>query len=319
MSTSYLGLTLPAPNSTQWGTSINTNFEDIDTAYGALYNQLSSLRLQLGQTGLYYTDPQYTGLLQFNTSGNSVYKAYITTKASPTTPIVVFENNKYTDLLTDIIDYTMFVVTLPVAQQSLQFVMGNEQWGHGDIAIKMTRFDSATQKNVTSLYKMAQSIGGYYRPMRYIWDTVSATPSLEYARENAVQSSNIHISPALYVKPMSVEDNRISFSYCTRNDDGDEEELGPALTLSYPQITTQAVSADFKRTNSNNTYTYSTGISSANYLLTDVRFFYKNKPIILDYTVSSLNAYVLLIDIALLPIDSTQSITCCVSYAAKQA
>jgi hypothetical protein len=319
MSTSYLGLTLPAPNSTQWGTSINVNFENIDTAYGTLYNQLSSLRLQLGQMGLYYADPQYSGALQFTTAGDAVTSAFITKQADPSTPIYLYQNSSYTDKLNSIVDYTMFVVTLPDNKQSSQFTMGGERWGHNDIAVKMTRFDSTTQRNITSLYKMAQSIGGYYRPVRYIWDAVSATPSLEYARENAVQSSNRHISPALYVKPMSVENNRISFSYCTRNDDGDEEELGPALTLSYPQITTKAVSAEFKRTNSNNTYTYSTGISSANYLLTDVRFFYKNKPIILDYTVSSLNAYVLLIDITLLPIDSTQSITCYVSYAAKQA
>lgn len=317
MSTSYLGLTLPAPNSTQWGTSINTNFEDIDTAYGTLYNQLSSLRLQLGQMGLYYADPQYSGALQFTTSGDAVDSAFITKQADPSTPIYLYQGSSYTDKLNSIVDYTMFVVTLPDNKQSSQFTMGGERWGHNDIAVKMTRFDSTTQRNITALYKMAQSIGGYYRPVQYSWDASRSMPVLTYNRENAVQSSDQHIAPTLYIKPETVVDNRISFSYYTHSATGIEKWLGDAITLSYPQITTEAITSTFTRGSAAGTYVYPTNISTRDYIIIDVFFIYKNQPIILDYTMTELGTYTLNIDISLLPISTTEAIKCRVSYASR--
>lgn len=321
--TSNLGLILPAPNSTCWGAEINQNFTEIDAGYAALSNQIAALRSQLGQVGIYYSDPQYTGQLVLIYGGASsdntrpVTKAYtqiLNTNGEAGDQVILYDGVKY--LLESIVDFTMLVITIPNQNdQDYQFSMGGSLWSHGDIAVKITTYDATQGKNIIELRKMSQTIGGYYRPDQY--QLVSGKPRTLYRRENAVQSTIEYSGPSLYVKPTNVRNNQITFQYCTANASGTETILGQACLLSYPQITTQAYTFTIT-TNSTLTSFKDTGIRSADYVVLDAKF-WDSEQIFLDYEITTLanGNYGIHINTTYVPLSTT--ITVLVSYAARQA
>lgn len=292
--TSNLGLILPAPNSTCWGADINQNFTDIDNSYAALSNQVAALRSQLGQVGIYYSDPKYTGQLVLVYGGEAsdgtrpVTKAYtqeLNSDGSAGDQVTLYDGTNY--LLNNIIDFTMLVITIPtVAHQGYQFSMGGSLWSHGDIAVKITTYDVSESRNVISLRKMSQTIGGYYRPDHY--KASSGLPRTLYRRENAVQSTVEYLGPSLYVKPVSVQGNQITFDYCTTTTSGNETSLGKACTLTYPQIITKSYTTTYTQGTVNyGNQIITTGISTSDYVVLDVAFFTEDeeKRIFADYYV----------------------------------
>ena len=325
--TSNLGLILPAPNSTGWGAEINQNFTEIDAGYAALSNQIAALRSQLGQVGIYYSDPQYTGQLILVYGGASsdntypVTRAYtqrLNTNGEAGDQVILYDGTKY--LLESIVDFTMLVITIPNQNdQNRQFSMGGSLWSHGDIAVKITTYDAAQSKNIIELRKMSQTIGGYYRPDHYL--ASSGLPRTLYRRENAVQSTVEYLGPSLYVKPMSVQGNQITFDYCTTTTSGNETSLGEACTLTYPQIVTESVTFNYTKDSDAVTQSfYDTGISTTAYMVLDVIFFIANaqKSVVLDYTVLPYNSqYRITFHTQYVPLNT--QLTILVLYAARKA
>ena len=63
MSTTYLGLQIPANGSTNWGNAVNANMHTLDTAYGTLQTQLQQLETVTRQQGFFNIDPEENYIL----------------------------------------------------------------------------------------------------------------------------------------------------------------------------------------------------------------------------------------------------------------
>lgn len=280
--TPHLNLVKPAPNTTNWGHALNLNFDNLDTYYAGLSNQVASLRTQMGQLGLYYSDPQYSEYLTLVCVYNSASKryevshAYIQSLDAANPQIITIYQNTVSGYqrLSYLVDYSMFLIRLVENDNELlvneSAYMQGIMWSNDDIAVKITRYDATLQQNTTDLCKMPQSVGGYYQPIEYY--VQNKLPVLRHQRKNALEAATEYAGPALFVLPTDVSGNKITFRFAQHKPNTTAVEYIPnapiAAELAYPQVITEAISFTITRGMSG----VATGISVPDYILTDVCF-----------------------------------------------
>jgi hypothetical protein len=289
--TPHLNLIKPAPNTVNWGTALNDNFDKLDSRFAGLVNQVAGLRTQMGQLGLYYSDAQYTEYLtvvaeyESQISEYEAETAYITLADGSEQTIILYDKNKGFMNLGSLIDYSMFLIRVVQKNgailNNVNVLWSNIFWSNDDIAVKLTKYDAATQQNKTELVKMPQSVGGYYQPINY---TIQyGLPVLQHQKKNALDAASEYTGPALFVLPAGVSGNTVTFKYAQHKPGSASYEFisdTPAIQLPYPQVTTEAI------TITTPPYSHiSTGIDIYDYLITNVQFKFNGQCIMLDYTV----------------------------------
>lgn len=289
--TPHLNLIKPAPNTVNWGTALNDNFDKLDSRFAGLVNQVAGLRTQMGQLGLYYSDAQYTEYLtvvaeyKSQTSEYEVETAYITLADGSGQTITLYDKNKGFMNLGSLIDYSMFLIRVVQKNgailNNVNVLWSNIFWSNDDIAVKLTKYDAATQQNKTELVKMPQSVGGYYQPTNYTLQY--GLPVLKHTRKNALDAASEYTGPALFVLPADVSGNRVTFKYAQHKPGSASYEFisdTPATELSYPQVTTEAITITTSVQD-----TIWTDINVYDYIVTNVQFKLGGQNIILDYAV----------------------------------
>lgn len=339
--TQFLNLIKPAPNTINWGTALNQNFDILDTQYGILLNQISALRTQLGQLGLYYSDPIYTPYLTIQLfESNTVDKAYLVLQDGGE-ELVIYRDEQFQSL-NYIVDYSMFFVkivdsdgeTIHTLPENVEVNIGGIQWSNDDIAVKVTTFNYANKQNESKFIRMPQTIGGYYAPTNYqLTDTDEAqAPTLKYVRKNSSDATAEYEGPALYVKPTSVVGNEITFKYaqCVKEDgEWKEQELDAiAAKVTYPQVTTESSSVQLTIDEQDieaGSIIADTAVLSSDYNITGVEFYTKSgendnnyEPIKLGhYFVASSKTWYIYVDCKNLT--ASQQIQMVVNYSACMA
>ena len=318
--TSHLNLIKPGANTVGWGGAINDNFDKIDSSYASLVNQIGLLRTQMGQLGLYYSDPQYENDLVIVVSGSSATDAHITLKGTQNT-IQLYNGSDYVNL-SHLLDYSMFIVKLIKADgQSFndEVTINGVAWRNNDLAVKVTRYDAASKENHAELLRMMQTIGGYYEPTRYTTD--EGRILLQYARKNAMETAESHSGPSLFLYPTSVNENVVSFAYGAYDPMKQSYETlqDSTFSLAYPQIRTKGLQKTFTKTNANtNSYTATLNLTSGQCFISGVRNTINGQAIFIDYKITEdANKNLQIVyDTTNLPVGAT--VTYYVNYAVEE-
>ena len=311
--TSNLGLTKPAPNTQHWGDALNDNFDIIDAEYAALMNQVLLLRNQLGQLGIYASDPTYTEYIYFVLNASDhVTKVYLRSSAD-LSKTYIYEEGTYKNMNT-IMDYSMFTVCMrnpgdTEDREVSEVQFNNQEWAHNDIAIKCTRYNAVDHSNSPQLIRMHQTIGGYYQPTEYQADKITKYPVLSHKRKNALKATDPYAGPALYLKPTEVNGNVVTFQYAQVKpmSSGSTESVfsgSPVVTVAYPQVTMEAVTigttaadAIIRREGDNSLIQVATNIAVSAYIILYVNVYIGNTLYQVGYSyVANSDTYQILFD-----------------------
>jgi hypothetical protein len=277
-----------------------------------------ALRSQMGQLGLYYSDPQYKEhiFMEVQQSDKNwiVIRVYIEL-AVDNTKVILYEDGQVSKSnLNRLIDYSMFLVKFN-NDEVREAKWRDLSWHPDDIAVKLTRYDALDRINIVDIVRMLQSVGGYYRPSEYtLYD--NTYPALQYNRINALESTELYAGPALCLVPKSVEHNTVSFEYGQIVPGSGYQTLkeDAGVSITYPQIITKAISHNVS---SNSVPRIDTQIAISDYLITGVEFTIGGQRVIAEYTVSTLNDKYL-VDARSNNWPADQTITITINYASKR-
>lgn len=234
-----------APDTIGWGETINNNFSNLNNDLVSLQNKVLRLQNLSGGMGLYYVDPYYGSEIDGDGKVNGV-----------------LINEVYNELL----DGTMFVA---IEDHASTPTLSLEYKKH-DIIVKTSVLRDGVRTN--SLIKLPQSMGGFYKLVNYA-SNASNKPVAQYTRVSSISDTaeTDMDAPVLYMRPVSVNNNRITFKLESYNPNNAQQVTtynGSTWTISYPQMTEESWTVQIN----SSTEEVDTGIRQADYNCVDVTF-----------------------------------------------
>ena len=199
--TTFLRLEKPNLMSTNWGASLNNNFDRLDKNAESVNNNLRQIRNTMGENNIIGTDENYPYISISVKEGIYTLTLQETTTGGKTNVVYRFLNGKEEiNNLGDIGDYTGFYIAkdYDVPNQVPEDVhqIFKQKWSIGEIATKYTGWDSNNLISEPLFVKYKQALGGWYVPTNVGGDSSKLTNKITWEKqfaENAPKTAETSI------------------------------------------------------------------------------------------------------------------------------
>lgn len=199
--TTFLRLEKPNLMSTNWGASLNNNFDRIDKNAESVNNNLRQIRNTMGENNIIGTDENYPYIGISVKDGIYTLTLQETATGGKTKVVYRFSNGKEEiNELGDIGDYTGFYIAkdYDVSSQIAEDVhqVFKQKWSVGEIATKYTGWDSNNLISEPLFVKYKQALGGWYVPINVGGSSSKLTNKITWEKqfaENAPKTAETSI------------------------------------------------------------------------------------------------------------------------------
>ena len=200
--TTFLRLEKPNLMSTNWGASLNNNFDRIDKNAESVNNNLRQIRNTMGENNIIGTDEEYPYIYISYTG--AAYELILQEKGDftgSTKEVYKYSNGiEETNLLNDIGDYTGFYIiadyVVPDEIPESVHQIFKQKWSVGEIATKYTGWDLNNLVSEPLFVKYKQALGGWYVPTNVGGDSSKLTNKITWEKqfaENAPKTAETSI------------------------------------------------------------------------------------------------------------------------------
>lgn len=207
--TTFLRLEKPNLMSTNWGASLNNNFDRLDKNAESVNNNLQQIRNIMGENNIIGTDENYPYIhISALKVGDKVYTYTLTLrekgnlKEGESKEVYKYENDEEKiNTLDKINDYTGFYIavdynppedaTIPIDVDSIF----GKSWFKGEIATKYTGWSANGLQPAVLFTKYKQALGGWYIPNRVgIAADGKFTNQIEWEKQFAEEAKQSYIT-----------------------------------------------------------------------------------------------------------------------------